>query len=724
MHTGTHKSQSQNSAGESSSGRRAARAAMARWKIAQTGEAQYWEHARGSLREQARILAEKLAALDQALEAVPDLRGCHGRKLEVGIGPMGIGMLHFLSTEGPLVGVDPLPAAQLAVDTPRPLRALLEECRRDYTHLEARGEALPVESGSTAVAACYNVLDHVASPAAVLSECFRVLKPGGLFILGCDTVSIASLVKYRLYTSWRDRGTLAVVCHPFRFRTQQLEQLVRDAGFETVWVLRRGRERWERVAGHAFRLLLVARKPPSAGHMGQAIAGEGTASILSAEENEGGDVLLSHPGGQHSERLAMALDSAGLLRRFVTGVQWNSSGLLSRALARLPGRHAKHLGERFARRSFPGLPPERIASRPLSEGAYLLATRWKLARRKGECLALWRNFIFDRSAARLLEREQPAGVICFNSCATETFRAARGLGIRTILDQSIAPLAAARDFYLREADRWPEFADSLACDLSPARLARDSEELQLADCVLAPSECVRQALESLGVPSQRIADVPFGVDLKRFAPRPRKSEETFRVLFVGKLTQRKGLAQLLEAFRRLGLPGARLELVGDLVGSGRWLPRYRGLFDWCPNATHAELAERYRRANVFVLPSLHEGSALVTYEALASGLPVIATPQTGSVVRDGMEGFLVPAGEIEPVAERLLELYRDPERRRDMAVRARQRAEEFSWAAYGERVAAAVRRTLCGEGVHDRAAAHVRAQAERRDIGGAITAHS
>src|SRR6202167_4645014 len=87
-----------------------------RWRAAQRGEAVYWEHARGSLREQARILAEKMVALDQAIAAVPTLLECHGPKVEVGIGPMGIGMLHFLSTDGGLVGVDPLTAIAADID--------------------------------------------------------------------------------------------------------------------------------------------------------------------------------------------------------------------------------------------------------------------------------------------------------------------------------------------------------------------------------------------------------------------------------------------------------------------------------------------------------------------------------------------------------------------------------------------------------------------------------
>jgi glycosyltransferase involved in cell wall biosynthesis/SAM-dependent methyltransferase len=665
-----------------------------RWRVAQLGEAIYWEHARRSLGEQARILAEKMAALDRALAAVPALAECDGQKVEVGIGPMGIGMLHFLSTDGSLIGVDPLPAVPSAIDLPAPLKALVAECRRNYTHLQARGEDLPIETSSAAIVASYNVLDHVESPAAVLSECFRVLRPGGYFILGCDTVSVASLLKFHAYAKWRDRDTLAVRCHPFRFRVAQLERLIESAHFRIQWALRRPHERFERLAGHAFRLLVVAQKPASAGKECIAIRGpraaSGSAERPTAIARE--SVVLAHPGGQHCERVATELNRSGLLQRFVTGVRFSGDGVLAGALNLLPAASAEKWRSEFARRAFPELPAERILTRPAAECLYLAATRFRAGRRNGDRMARWRNAVFDRGVAGTLERERSAAVICFDSCARETFRAARRLGIRAVLDQSIAPLSFVRDLLLREAERWPDFADSLpsAARLSDKRLLRNAEEIHLANVILAPSRYVREALVDAGAAPERIFDLPFGVDAQRFVPQPRENDGIFRVLFVGKLSQRKGIAQLLEAFRVLRLPRAQLIFVGDIVGAGRWLRRYRDVVIWQPHVPHAALAEIYRRADVFVLPSLHEGSALVTYEALASGLPVIATPNAGSVVRDGIDGFLVPAGEIEPLAECLLELYRRPERRREMARAARRRAEEFSWTVYGDRLANAI----------------------------------
>ena len=89
-----------------------------------------------------------------------------------------------------------------------------------------------------------------------------------------------------------------------------------------------------------------------------------------------------------------------------------------------------------------------------------------------------------------------------------------------------------------------------------------------------------------------------------------------------------------------------------------------------------------------VYPSLHEGSAFATYEALASGLPVIATPNTGSVVRDGIDGYLVPVRDVAALMEKIELLYRDAQRRAAMGAAARQRALEFTWRAYRARLAA------------------------------------
>jgi glycosyltransferase involved in cell wall biosynthesis len=158
------------------------------------------------------------------------------------------------------------------------------------------------------------------------------------------------------------------------------------------------------------------------------------------------------------------------------------------------------------------------------------------------------------------------------------------------------------------------------------------------------------------------------------------------MLFVGSLSQRKGIKYLLEAVRRLNLPNSELLLVGKMVANPDALKPYAGLFRHVPHVPYHEVHTLYQDADIFVYPSLHEGSAFATYEALASGLPVVATAETGSVVRDGEEGFIVQMRDVEGLMARIEQLYRNPALRAEMALKARACAEEFTWAHYRARI--------------------------------------
>jgi glycosyltransferase involved in cell wall biosynthesis len=110
----------------------------------------------------------------------------------------------------------------------------------------------------------------------------------------------------------------------------------------------------------------------------------------------------------------------------------------------------------------------------------------------------------------------------------------------------------------------------------------------------------------------------------------------------------------------------------------------------------ADLPELYRRASVFVLPSLADSYGLVTLEAMACGLPVIVTENCGSkeAVREGVDGFVVPIRDPQALATALRRLYDDPDRRHAMGRVAATRAREFTWERYGDRLLAVYDRIL------------------------------
>jgi len=214
------------------------------------------------------------------------------------------------------------------------------------------------------------------------------------------------------------------------------------------------------------------------------------------------------------------------------------------------------------------------------------------------------------------------------------------------------------------------------------------EEFALAHRIVVPSEFVRDTFREEGVPDEKLVLIPRGVDAERFRPAA-EPPATFRAVFVGAIGHRKGVHYLLEAWERLGLPDGELLLAGGVQAEiAPLVARHAGkLGVRCVG--HVDPLPFYQSASVFVFPSLSEGSAKVTYEAMACGLPVVVTPNAGSVARDGVDGLVVPVRDASALAEGILKLYRDPDLRLTMGRAARKRAEAHTWEHYRARILAA-----------------------------------
>lgn len=235
----------------------------ARWSEAQAAEAEYWQAVRREAPEFARVLREKVDIAGWIASVLPR-DAATARRVEIGIGPLGVGCSHFLDdSEGAeIVGVEPLPLIRLdELALPAPLAATVEACRgAAYTHVQAAGEATGLPDAGFDLAACYNVLDHVRDPLGVLRETFRILRPGGHLVLGCDTISALSRARFRLLIEKRHRHDVGVRAHPFRFGGGDLDALVADSGFSVVARSPESRSRLRELVGRAERVLFLARK--------------------------------------------------------------------------------------------------------------------------------------------------------------------------------------------------------------------------------------------------------------------------------------------------------------------------------------------------------------------------------------------------------------------------------------------------------------------------------
>ena len=266
--------------------------------------------------------------------------------------------------------------------------------------------------------------------------------------------------------------------------------------------------------------------------------------------------------------------------------------------------------------------------------------------------------------------------------------AAKRAGMKVVVDQqSVHP---AYGIEVVE----PEYRRLGMWDLGTDRptVRRVVSELELADLILAPSRFVFEENVKRGIPAGKQRVVPLGVDTSLFRParRTRRRSDRFRVLFVGRINAWKGVHDLLAAVAALDDPRVELTLVGAVAPDFRsHLARHAGRFTHVPTVPPGHLAALYREADAFTLPSLAEGSALVTYEAMASGLPSIVTRSAGSLVEHRKDGLLVPLRSPDALAQALAELMDAPDLARALGTAARESARGCDVEQYGERLLAA-----------------------------------
>ncbi len=280
----------------------------------------------------------------------------------------------------------------------------------------------------------------------------------------------------------------------------------------------------------------------------------------------------------------------------------------------------------------------------------------------------------------------------WNNQASRTARERQARGARLIVERA--------NFHIRVQSRLlTEAYERFGIRYRPTyqeTIDRCAAEYELADLVLTPSPASRRSFVGETADLGKIIRCPFGADLARFAPRERPPEK-FRAVFVGQLGVRKGILTLLEAWKRaaldgeLWLVGGPEEVIGPRLEPWRARPNVKFL------GFRSDVPEVLRASSVFVFPSLEEGSALVTYEAMACGLPLIVTEESGSVARHDREALVIPPDNVDALAAALTALAADPARAGQMGLAARGRVEQFPWTDYGDRIAAVHRWLAAGK---------------------------
>ena len=393
-------------------------------------------------------------------------------------------------------------------------------------------------------------------------------------------------------------------------------------------------------------------------------------------------VIISAARADHSYKTARAVQIAGLLDKYYTTLYFKPESFWGSILISLSGRfgRVKSLLNRLkSNRCLKGLESQNVVSIPIPE---LLGRIWRHIPLARNIFAwnLLRDSFFDLIVSRKI-----------NSCdifhgwlgySLNTLDKFRGSGTKILIDVYTAHPEHRRKLLSEE---YKKFDLDYRIPDEPL-WKKYIKEIELADYLLAPSEYVYNSCTSEGVPEEKIKVIPFGVDLQRFNP-VKKSDSLFRLIYVGMISVNKGVYYLLEACKHLRLPKSELVLIGHLQPEFKDIAaNYNSLLRHLPHISNDQLLNWYGNSSVFVFPSLTEGSAMVTYEAMACGIPSIVTENSGSMVRDKVDGFIIPIRDIESLKEKILFFYENEEKRKEMGKSARKRAEQFTWERYGHQL--------------------------------------
>jgi glycosyltransferase involved in cell wall biosynthesis len=394
--------------------------------------------------------------------------------------------------------------------------------------------------------------------------------------------------------------------------------------------------------------------------------------------------IVSQYGARQHYATARAFQRQGTLDVFYTEAWARSFRPLLRSF---PGRP-----KAFANRWCEGLPDEKVTSFNLQTLLYLAARQFRRAAPTVESAHL--DYIaegirFCRWVNRdLFKRQLSPRSDLFYGCKSvclETLLELKKRAIFTLVDQA-DPGAVEERLVQCEREKWPGW-EAIPGKVPSEYYDRCHQEWDTASIVMVYSRWTRQAIIDQGVAPEKVVVVPLAYEPQQpVARRVRPANQPLIVLWLGTVMLRKGIPYLLEAARLLIDRNIQFIVAGQMLVSQKALEFAPPNVQFVGRVIRDQTEAVYQSADIFVLPTISDSFALTQVEAMAHGLPVIATERCGEVVSNGVDGFIVPVGDSNALAKAIATLDDDRSLLHTMSVNAIQKSKAFSIASYAAQV--------------------------------------
>lgn len=392
-----------------------------------------------------------------------------------------------------------------------------------------------------------------------------------------------------------------------------------------------------------------------------------------------GGILVSNPGKQYTHQLLNALQKNNYVYKFITSVWYKPSSFPYSFFKFLPILLKKILQKEFLKRYDENVISDNVIQFPYLEVIREIGDK-AFGQKFSERMQYYRDRLHDRYAANRLKDFNADMVIGYEESCLETFREAKKYGMTTVLDLAQIHFHEITNI----SNQFPIFKElyknvSLRKKINKIK----EEELKLADYIICLSEWAKESLIKNNIPSHKIYVANLGFDPDKFKGKEKYiCEEKLKIVFVGTLTKRKGVDLLLNVSKELSSI-VDLTMIGPLADASDLLDPQNNTFTWHPFVNHDQLSKLLREADLFVFPSYLDSWAMVVVEAMASGLPVIVSSNTGAKEALATDaGYIIPPGDTLILKERIRYLYNNKSLLKEMGINARKQSLLYTWDSY------------------------------------------
>jgi len=407
------------------------------------------------------------------------------------------------------------------------------------------------------------------------------------------------------------------------------------------------------------------------------------------------NILVAHPLQQHSYRTAEALQKSNKLSNYVTTIYYNPKKTFYKILSFFLNKDSRI---RLKRRVNDKINDKVITKASLLGLVYLLLIRVDKKKIIEPYFYTFLVYFFGRRVLKIIRRTNPNAVIMYDTTATSVFYAIkrRNMKIVTILDMTSTPGFKIRDILDEEIRKKYAIDGSINNKLksfSRKKIEKYNQEIFNSDYILVPSDFVKNSVLELGVLENKLIFLPFGVDTTTFYAKQAKTDSmNVNFMYAGRMEYPKGLHYLISAFKELEKYPVNLNLIGpDYINVNSLIDGYKNITYHGPKRRD-EMGLFYQANDIYMMCSLFEGFSLTIFEALSSGLPVIATKNSGAekIIQDGKEGFVINAASKEEIIDKVLWIVNNRDKLKKMSNEASNLSKTYTWNLYNERLINAI----------------------------------